>query len=54
MRKWKMKKYMFTGLIGLLGSYPPDISLNETKKLIDLGRQKGVTLVLDNLQTPIN
>lgn len=36
----------------VVGSYPPDISLNETKKLIDLGRQKGVTLVLDNLQTP--
>lgn len=36
----------------VVASYPPDISLNETKKLVDLGRQKGVTLVLDNLQSP--
>lgn len=36
----------------VIGSYSPDISLNETKKLIDLGRQEGVSLVIDNLQTP--
>ncbi len=36
----------------IVGTYPPDISLNDTKKLIDLGRQQGASLVIDNLQSP--
>lgn len=38
--------------VEVVGVFPPDISANDTKKLIDLGRQKGATLVIDNLQTP--
>jgi len=36
----------------VVASYPPDISLNDAKRLADLGRQEGVTLIIDNLQSP--
>jgi ABC-type Zn uptake system ZnuABC Zn-binding protein ZnuA len=36
----------------VIGVFPPDISANKTKELIDLGQKEGASLVIDNLQTP--
>ncbi|QSZ28118.1 zinc ABC transporter substrate-binding protein [Aceticella autotrophica] len=55
----KIKAIVFAYQVGfakwagldIVGTYTPDISPNKTKELVDLGRQKGVTLIIDNLQT---
>ncbi len=38
--------------LDVIGVYPPDISPDKTKELIDLGRQQAISLVVDNLQSP--
>lgn len=36
----------------VVATYPPDISLEEIKNLVEKGRQQGAQLVIDNLQSP--
>ena len=37
--------------LDVVGTYTPDISTNEIKKSIDLGKQNNVALIVDTLQT---